>query len=73
MKLECKHKPHFSGGELGFIFRCIFTMALLFALISCAALTTSVIKMTSTFPNIIKSYKALMVHAKRTWGDWQGY
>lgn len=47
MKLECKHKPHFSGRELGFVFRCTLTMALLFALISCVVSTTSVIKLPS--------------------------
>lgn len=57
MRLECKHKPHFSGRELGFIFRCIFTMALLFALISCAASINSVIKM----PSSLEAKKIIVV------------
>jgi hypothetical protein len=63
MKVDCKHKPHFSGRELGFLFGIALAMVLL--LVPMKVATSSVIKMPKPLPDIIKSYKSVYVHAGR--------
>ena len=72
MELRCKHRPHFSGRELGFLFGLGLAMAILFVhgddAISKQELrnsTSSVIKMPQPLPGIVKSYKSVLVQAGR--------
>jgi hypothetical protein len=61
MRVDWKHKPHFSVRELGFLFGMALALALLLVPIKVA--TSSVIKMPKPLPEIVKSYKSVYVHA----------
>jgi hypothetical protein len=63
MKIGCKHKPHFSGRELGFLFGIALAMVLL--LVPMKVAISSVLKMPKPLPDFIKSYKSVYVHAGR--------
>ena len=63
MKVGCKHRPHFSKRELGFLFGLGVAMAILFVHGDDAI--SSVLKMPSPLPDIVKSYKSVSVHAGR--------
>jgi hypothetical protein len=58
-----KHKPHFSGRGLGFLFG--MALALVLLLVPMKVAISSVIKMPKPLPDIIKSYKSVYVHAGR--------
>ena len=57
MKLRCKHRPHFSKRELGFLFGLGVAMAILF--VNGDDAISSVLKMPKPLPDIVKSYKSI--------------
>lgn len=59
MKLGLKHRPHFSGRGLGFLFGIVLAMALL--VVSMRNANSAVIKMPKPVPDIIKHYKSVKV------------
>ena len=61
MKLRRKHRLHFSGRGLGFLFGILLAMALL--LVPMRDANSSVIKMPKPLPDIVKSYKSIRVVA----------
>ena len=63
MKLRCKHGPHFSNRELGFLFGFASAITVLLGLAGLA--DSAVIKMPKPLPDIVKSYKSVLVHAGR--------
>jgi hypothetical protein len=60
MKLRCKHGSHFSNRELGFLFS--FASAITVLLGFAGFADSSVIKMPKPLPDIVKSYKSVLVH-----------
>ena len=63
MKLRCKHGPHFSNRELGFLLSFASAITVLLGLAGLA--DSAVIKMPKPLPDIVKSYKSVFVHAGR--------
>ena len=63
MKLRCKHGPHFSNRELGFLFG--FASAITVLLGFARFADSAVIKMPKPLPDIVKSYKSVYIHAGR--------
>lgn len=62
MKLRRKHRPHFSGRGLGFLFGIVLALALL--LVPMRDANSSVIKMPKPLPDIVKSYNSVTVNAR---------